>query len=117
MNVKRVLGTLALGGGMAIAAMAATTPAHATSCFYEDQGQNGSSRCFEDNVQDFRGMKFPNGHDIHDTASSWTNQNTILNEDVYSEPGYQGQNQELEDETSGNLDGGIDNHLGSFDAA
>lgn len=40
--------------------------------------------------------------------------NTVWNED--SEPNFTGQSQELEDETDGNLNPGINDHLGSFDA-
>ncbi|MFI0447446.1 hypothetical protein [Actinomadura sp. 6N118] len=114
-GAKRLIGTLALTGGIGVAALASTTPAQAESCFWEKAGQKGSSKCFRDNVQDFRGMTFPNGKPMS-SASSWQNKNTVLNEYAYSDPNYGGQEQELEDETSGNLDKGINNTLGSFDA-
>ncbi|GAA1836963.1 MULTISPECIES: peptidase inhibitor family I36 protein [Actinomadura] len=97
--------------------LTAAPPAQATSCFWEDPGQQGSSRCYDNNVQDFGGQRFPNGHNVQQTASSWRNLNTVWNEVVYSEPNFTGQSQELEDETDGNLNPGINDHLGSFDAA
>ncbi|MFA1551973.1 peptidase inhibitor family I36 protein [Actinomadura chokoriensis] len=99
------------------AGLLAATPAQATSCFWEDPGQHGSSRCYDNNVQNFGGQTFPNGHNVQATASSWRNLNTVWNEIVYSEPNFTGQSQELEDETDGNLNPGINDHLGSFDAA
>ncbi|MFB4311534.1 peptidase inhibitor family I36 protein [Actinomadura sp. GTD37] len=101
----------------AAAGLTAVPPAQATSCFWEDPGQQGSSQCYDNNVQNFGGQRFPNGHDVQTTASSWRNLNTVWNEIVYSEPNFTGQSQELEDETDGNLNPGINDHLGSFDAA
>ncbi|TDC06745.1 hypothetical protein [Actinomadura bangladeshensis] len=65
----------------------------------------------------FGGQRFPNGHNVQQTATSWRNLNTVWNEVVYSEGNFTGQSQELEDETDGNLSPGINDHLGSFDAA
>jgi hypothetical protein len=115
-GAKRLLGALVLAGGIGAGTMVSTAPAHAESCFWEDIGRSGSSRCFANNVQDFAGVQFPNGHDIRNTASSWQNLNTIFNEFVYSEPNFTGAEQELEDETFGNLTAGIADHLGSYDA-
>jgi hypothetical protein len=113
-GAKRLLGALVLTGGVGMAAMI-STPANADSCFWVDIGQHGDSRCFSNNVQDFSGMKFPGGTAMSQ-ASSFQNLNWTWNEYVYSEPNYHGQVQELEDETLGNLDRGIADHLYSYDA-
>jgi hypothetical protein len=113
-GAKYLLGTLAVTGGIATAALI-STPAEANSCFWVDTGQRGSSRCYSDNVQDFNGQTFPNGTPMR-AASSYQNTNLIWNDYVYSERNYSGQSQELEDETLGNLDPGIADHLGSYDA-
>ena len=116
MRAKRLLAGIALTGGLGVAATVSAGPASANSCFWESQGQSGSKVCFSENIQDFTGMKFPNGHAIATTASSWQNTNTIFNDYAYSGKSYSGQEQEFEDESRGNLDGGIDNHLYSYDA-
>ena len=113
-GAKCLLGTLALAGGVGLATVV-STPAQAESCFWVDIGQHGSSRCFPNNVQDFAGVNFPDGTPMR-AASSFENRNWTWNEYVYSEPNYSGQEQELEDETQGNLNAGIADHLGSYDA-
>jgi hypothetical protein len=113
-GAKCLLGTLAVVGGVGMATVV-STPAQAESCFWVDIGQHGDSRCFDTNVEDFLGMTFPHGAAMR-SASSYQNLNDVWNDYAYSEPHYQGQSQELEDETLGNLKAGIHDHLGSYDA-
>jgi hypothetical protein len=114
-GAKCLLGTLAVVGGVGMATVV-STPAQAKSCFWVDIGQHGASRCFSDNVSDFAGMNFDNSTTPMSKASSFQNLNWTLNEYVYSLKNYNGQEQELEDETLGNLNSGISDHLGSYDA-
>ncbi len=116
MRTKRLLAGIALTAGLGGSAMAFASPASADSCFWENAGQSRPKVCYTENIQDFAGLKFSDGHAIQTTASSWQNTNDVWNDIVYSERNYSGQEQELEDESRGSLDSGINNHLGSYDA-
>jgi hypothetical protein len=115
-GTKRLLGTLTLAGGVGVGALISAAPASANSCFWVDTGQRGASRCFNENVTDFSGMRFNNSTVPMEKASSFQNTNLILNDYAHSEPNYGGVEQELEDETRGNLIRGVNDHLRSYDA-